>query len=75
MMENFAAWLPDSGLKSRLLDALSRHKPFRRFKDVVHSDAALRDQWFAFRDDAHEQHLRNWLEAEGIEAEILRRRK
>ena len=74
IMEDFAASLPDSGLKSRLLDALSRKSPFRRFKDVVHSDLALRGQWFAFRDEAHARYVREWLEAEGIDAEVQRRR-
>jgi hypothetical protein len=73
IMEEFAGSLPESSLKSRLLEALSRGKPFRRFKDLVHSDLALREQWFAFRDDAHARHLRRWLEAEGIDAEIVRR--
>ena len=55
--------------ESRLLDALTRAKPFRRFKDVVHSDHALRDQWFTFRDGAYERYARDWLEAYGIEPE------
>jgi uncharacterized protein UPF0158 len=71
-MEDFAVSLPESQTKSRLLDALSRNKPFRRFKDIVHRDLALRDQWFQFRDDAMAQDVRDWLDAEGIEAELLR---
>jgi hypothetical protein len=34
----------------------------------------LRDQWFRYRDDAHERHVRDWLKEEEIDAEILRRR-
>lgn len=75
IMENFAATLPESALKSRLCDALSRHKPFRRFKDIVHSDVAVRAQWFTFRDDALARYARDWLEALGIEAELQRRQK
>ena len=52
IMEDFAASLPESRRKPRLFDALSRNKPFRHFRDIVHADLALRDQWFAFRDDA-----------------------
>jgi hypothetical protein len=74
IMEDFAASLPDSAIKSRLFDALSRNKPFRHFKDIVHSDPALRDRWFQFRDEAHEQYLREWLRENEVEAEILRRR-
>lgn len=73
IMEDFAASLPESRLKTRLFDALSRHKPFRHFRDIVHADLALRDQWFAFRDDALAQHARDWLESLGIEADLLRR--
>jgi hypothetical protein len=71
-MENFSISLPESSLKSRLLDALSRNKPFRRFKDVIHSDLALRDQWFAFRDRTYERYARDWLEVKRIEPEFVR---
>lgn len=71
IMEDFTASLPESSLKPRLLDALSRNKPFRHFKDVIHSDLALRDQWFAFRDLAHERYARDWLEVKGIEPEWI----
>ena len=74
IMEDFAASLPESPLKSRLFEALSRNKPFRRFKDVVHSDLAVRDQWFAFRDDALARYAQDWLESLGIEAESRRRK-
>ena len=75
IMEHFAAALPESRLKSRLFDALTRNKPFRHFQDIVHADLALRDQWFAFRDDALSQHARDWLESLGIEAALQRRQK
>jgi hypothetical protein len=73
VMEDFAASLPESPLKSRLQDALTRSKPFRRFKDVLHSDMAVRDQWFAFQDDALAGHVTAWLEAMGVAAELQRR--
>ena len=75
IMEDFAASLPESQLRSRLLDVLARSKPFARFKDIVHGDLALRDQWFTFRDDAFARYARDWLEAKGIEAELQRRPK
>jgi hypothetical protein len=75
IMEDFAASLPASPTKLRLFDALSRSKPFRHFKDVVHSDLALRDQWFAFRDDAYAQYAQEWLEGLGIEATLQRRQR
>ena len=75
IMEDFAASLPESRLKSRLLEALSRNKPFFRFKDVLHSEGSMRDQWFAFRDDAHARYAREWLESEGIDAELAHPKK
>ncbi len=75
IMEDFAATLAESQLRARLLDALTRNKPFARFKELVHADLALRDQWFAFRDDAQARYARDWLEAHGIEAELERPRK
>ena len=72
IMEDFILSLPESSPKSRLLDALSRNKPFRRFKDIVDSDLALRAQWFTFRDLAHERYARDWLEVSGIEPEFVR---
>ncbi|EDY19118.1 hypothetical protein CfE428DRAFT_3295 [Chthoniobacter flavus Ellin428] len=72
IMEGFAESLPESSWKSRLIDALSGNKPFRRFKDAVHSDLQLRDQWFAFQQQALKKHARNWLETLGIEPEFVR---
>ena len=69
VMEQFAESLPESSTSRAVIAALSRNKPFRHFKDVVHSDLALRDEWFAFRDRAYAVLARDWLAAEGIEPE------
>jgi len=69
IMEDFAVSLPESEIKSRLFDVLARGKPFRHFKDTVHSDLSLRDQWFAFRHDALAQYARDWLESIGIQSD------
>ena len=73
IMEDFAASQPESPLRSRLLDALTRNKPFARFKDIVHDDREVRGPWFTFRDDALARHARDWLEVKGIAAELQRR--
>lgn len=75
IMENFAASLPESQLRARLLNAITRNKPFRHFKDIVHSDLALRDQWFAFQENALAEYVRDWLASLGIEADLQRRQK
>jgi hypothetical protein len=69
MMEDFVESLPESRRRAQLLEAISRNKPFRRFRDIVHSDIALRNEWFAYRDEALAVHAREWLETLGIEAE------
>ena len=55
-MRTCAASLPDSRLKTRLFNVLTRNKPFRHFRDIVHTDLAVRDQWSAFHDDALARH-------------------
>ncbi len=68
IMENFVLSLPESRLKTRLSDALSRNKPFRHFRDIVQEDLAVRDQWFTFQNQALAQHARDLLASLGIEA-------
>jgi hypothetical protein len=70
IMEDFATSIPELRLKSRLFEALSRSKPFRRFKDVLNSHLELRDRWFAFRDKALADHATAWLKRQGINAEL-----
>jgi len=72
IMEDFAESLPATSWKSRLIDALSRNKPFRRFQDAVHADLKLRDRWFAFQREALKEHARNWLKSLGIEPQFVR---
>jgi hypothetical protein len=71
IMEDFAESLPESSWKSRLIDALSRNKPFRRFKDAAHADLKLRDQWFAFQREALKKRARKWLKSLGIEPQFV----
>ena len=70
IMEDFATSVSDYGIKAKLFEALSRNKPFRRFKDVVHSNLDLRDRWFAFHDKALADHATAWLKRQGINAEL-----
>ena len=51
IMEAFAETVSDPHLQQQLLDALSRSKPFRRFKDIVDDADAYRQRWFDFRDE------------------------
>jgi hypothetical protein len=69
IMEDFVATLGDANAAARLADALSRPKPFRRFKDALQDYPALRQAWFAFEGAAHASLAQAWCEANGIEVE------
>jgi hypothetical protein len=69
IMEDFVASVADVKAAARLGDALSRPKPFRRFKDALLDYPALRQAWFAFEGAAHASLAQAWCEANGIEAE------
>jgi len=44
--------------------------PFRRFKDTLLAYATLREQWFAFHEQALVELVRQWLDDAGIEANL-----
>jgi hypothetical protein len=58
IMAEFAETLPDHlRLKSRLIDALNKRKPFREFKYVIDNSGEYRQKWFDFKDEK----LREWV--------------
>jgi hypothetical protein len=69
IMEDFVASVSDANAAARLVDALDRPKPFRRFKDALQDYPALRQAWFAFESAAHASLAQAWCEANGIEVE------
>jgi hypothetical protein len=69
IIEDFVASVSDTETAARLADALSRPKPFRRFKDALLDFPALRQAWFAFEAAAHASQAQAWCEANGIEVE------
>lgn len=70
-MENFALRQEDERVRERLLDALDRPRPFRRFKDALHEFPQVRDEWYRYEDRKLKERAREWLSARGIEAELL----
>ena len=48
--------------QSKLIDALERSKPFRRFKDIVDTYDALREQWFAYKHTRYTEWVKEKLE-------------
>jgi len=50
IMADFVESLSDSNkLKSRLISALNKNKPFREFKFVIDNSGEYRQQWFDFK--------------------------
>jgi len=68
LMEEFAEKAHDPRVRDRLMDALRRNKPFRRFKDALCESPALRETWFAFQGHSQRDTARWWLRRFGIEA-------
>lgn len=50
VMQDFAEQVDDPSIRTMLLEALNRKKPFSNFKDAIDSSGDYRDQWFAFKD-------------------------
>ena len=60
VMENFARSLEDSGFKNKLLEGLSKPKPFWNFKSLVDwSD--YRQEWFYFKGKAYNDHVKRQI--------------
>ena len=48
-MNEFAEQVADQNLQSKLLNALSKNKPFKEFKFLIDNDPDYRQQWFDFK--------------------------
>ena len=71
IMESFVSQLPASREKFRLEDVLEGRKPFRNFKDALSDMDPLRDEWFRFELESFAVIAQEWLEDEGIEADLI----
>lgn len=70
IMEDFVATLPDGEEKRTLERALSWQKPFSNFKNALREMPELGKRWLDYHDRRMMETAREWLESEGIEAEI-----
>src|SRR6516164_6082900 len=61
IMQNFVATLPPTPLQEKLKWSLEGAKPFRRFRDTLAEDQALRDRWFEFHHEAMQKIALEWL--------------
>jgi hypothetical protein len=72
-MERFAEE-QDEGVRERLLDALNRSRPFRRFRDTVAALPAIADAWYRYEAERLREEAESWLRAEEIDAELVDKR-
>jgi hypothetical protein len=70
-MEDFARSLDDDRIRERLFDALDRRRPFRAFKDALEAFPEVRERWFEFEEESLRRYALEWLQSEGIEAELV----
>ncbi len=57
----------NAAMAEPLAAALGRPKPFRRFKDALQGDSAVRDAWFNFEREAHRVLGTAWCAEHGID--------
>jgi Uncharacterised protein family (UPF0158) len=73
IMEDFVATLPDGAVHRELSHALDRRRPFRSFKDALYGFPEVREAWYRSHERRMLEEARGWLEAEGIDAELVDR--
>lgn len=67
-MERYIATVEAPEFRQKLIGAIDGKGAFRRFKDVLMSYPAEREQWFVFRSQRLRTCMEAWLEAHGLEA-------
>lgn len=70
-MEDFALRQDDERVRERLLDALDRPRPFRRFRDALHEFPVVQDAWYKFEGDRQREAVREWIRSREIDAELF----
>ena len=64
IMESFANYVSDQKMQSKLLNTLSRNRPFANFKNIIdYSD--FRQDWFDYKQDWLEKAVFEKLKSEG----------
>ena len=53
------------------ITAINRKKPFRNFKDALFEFPEIEEKWFKFYSDEMTEILKEWLENEGIIADLI----
>jgi hypothetical protein len=65
IMERFCYSIEDDDLRARLINAIRGRGAFRFFKDLIF-EYGIRDDWFAYRDQAFKEIAIDWLEHHGV---------
>ncbi len=65
IMEEFASSVEDEALRDELLSAIHGRGAFRYFKDVIHR-RGVKEDWYAFRNEALREIAVEWLEENGL---------
>lgn len=69
-MQEYICALQDKRLRERLEDAIQGSGAFGRFKDVIHRDPKIRDNWDQFRDARVNERMQDWFRREGLNVEF-----
>lgn len=69
--ERFAADQGNDRVRNRLLSALGGRGPFRAFKDALLDFPDVREAWFRYEAERLRREATAWLEAEGIDGELV----
>lgn len=59
VMEDFVESIDDKNLQKRLINALSRRKPFQNFKIIIENNWDYRKQWFDFKNQRNFEWVEN----------------
>jgi hypothetical protein len=65
IMESYCFSIEDDDLRDRLIRAIRGRGAFRHFKDLVF-EYGIRDEWFAYREQAFKEIAIDWLERHGV---------
>ncbi len=64
VMESFIDKVTDQRMRQRLADALNGRGAFSRFKNTLHYDEEIRQQWFKHKSEEYITYVRYYLEGE-----------
>jgi len=62
VMENFINTIDSNRMKSQLMGALNKSKPFRNFKHVIDNSGKYRQQWFDYKKDQNIEWIQDLLQ-------------